>query len=646
MPDERAATPAGAPPPSREFNFARFRFSRPVRTFLVLAAAVILTVAVRLIDLSFFEFYLYDLHFRLRPSPEPSGHVVLVLMDGKTLDRFLEVPKFVPHTQVLKNIVAAGPHAIGYVTPIAPLGDSGSEFDRAAASPTGDDDQKIAFADELRKFAEIYQLTDIVSSKDEEKPRLPAPFQFVKILPAPKTADSEQFAKDRVTRRVAVDYENELLGHVRLARLFRPELDTPADPLRYTFDVLGTRQAYIDYGRPGSIPTVKFEDVLDGKVDPDTFAGKLVLIGDDFQKNLSNMIRTPFDRSPVAMTYLNMHANMVETFVRNSAPIRTSSWFDFLITALVSVVTIVAVLTMRPAKGLLVLIGALIAVAALSGILFWPFGVWMPVAHPLLAIFICYYFFIPYRLIIENRRSWEYYQKHQLLQQVEVLKTNFISMMSHDLKTPIARIQGMTDVILKDAGVTLSTGQREAIDHIRSSGDDLLRFINAILNYAKIESEGVELHTESRDVNELLTSVIRKNEFLAKVKNIELIPELEPLFSIPIDPELMKQVFSNLVENAIKYSPEGSKILITSEEREGHVVVQVSDQGPGIPPDELANVFMKFFRSRNAKASPIKGSGLGLYLAKYFVELHRGKIHVESQVGQGSTFTVELPLKT
>jgi signal transduction histidine kinase len=107
----------------------------------------------------------------------------------------------------------------------------------------------------------------------------------------------------------------------------------------------------------------------------------------------------------------------------------------------------------------------------------------------------------------------------------------------------------------------------------------------------------------------------------------------------------MRQVFSNLVENAIKYSPEDTKILVSSEETTSKVIVQVADQGSGIPADELPNIFMKFFRSKNAKSSPIKGSGLGLYLAKYFTELHKGRIFVESSHGNGSTFTVELPVK-
>ena len=108
----------------------------------------------------------------------------------------------------------------------------------------------------------------------------------------------------------------------------------------------------------------------------------------------------------------------------------------------------------------------------------------------------------------------------------------------------------------------------------------------------------------------------------------------------------MRQVFSNLIENAVKYSPEKSRVLVSSEETNGKVRIQISDQGPGIPADELSNIFMKFFRSKDAKASPIKGSGLGLYLAKYFVELHAGTLTVDSTPGQGSTFTVELPLQS
>lgn len=603
---------------------------------------MIVAAAISQVRLYYFDSYILDLKFQLRPNPTPSGQVILVQMDQKTAELEGGFPGYVTHQKVLENILASQALAVGYVTPLVPLTDSDISIARSQASPTGSDQERQAFVQLLQNSQNVYQLVDSLSqTEDKSDLALPSPFQGVRVLAAPKTRDSGVLANDGITRRVMVDYAGLPLGHLELARLINPELGITI-PLRGAFDFYETQQLLIDFTPSGHLPTVKFESLKDAPLAQ--LKGKIVLIGDDFQNANRAYVQTPFSREPMAMSYLEMNGNMLETFIRNSAPTRPPTWFNFLVILVISVLTVRAVMTMKPVGGLSVLLTSAVVLGLVSFLAFIIGNLDIPLAHPLLAIFICYYFFIPYRLIVENRRSWEYYQKHQLLQQVEVLKTNFISMMSHDLKTPIARIQGMTDVILKDP-VVLSSGQREALDHIRSSGNDLLRFINAILNYAKIESEGVELHTESRDINELLNSVIHKNEFLAKMKNISLIAELEPLFSIKLDPELIKQVFSNLVENAIKYSPDGTKILISSEERDGWVVIQVADQGPGIPADELQNIFMKFFRSRNAKASPIKGSGLGLYLAKYFVELHKGKISVESQLGHGTTFTVELPVQ-
>ena len=178
---------------------------------------------------------------------------------------------------------------------------------------------------------------------------------------------------------------------------------------------------------------------------------------------------------------------------------------------------------------------------------------------------------------------------------------------------------------------------------IKGSASDLLKFISSILNYAMIESKGVELHLESRDINQILQDVIKKHEFLAKVKKIKIKSELEPMFPIQVDVELMKQVFSNLVENAIKYSSEDSTVTVKSREEGQNVIVEIFDTGMGIPIEDLPNIFMKFYRSHNVKTSTIKGSGLGLYLAQYFTQLHNGDISVTSEPEQGSVFKVTLP---
>jgi signal transduction histidine kinase len=146
------------------------------------------------------------------------------------------------------------------------------------------------------------------------------------------------------------------------------------------------------------------------------------------------------------------------------------------------------------------------------------------------------------------------------------------------------------------------------------------------------------------DVNQILGKVLAKHEFLAKAKHVEIQTDLEPLFSLQLDARLIEQVFSNLLENALKYSPEKSQVRLKSWESEDRIWVSIEDQGPGIPPEELSNIFQKFYRSKSAKTSPIKGSGLGLYLARYFVELHQGSLDLQSKPGQGSTFTVKLPL--
>jgi len=215
--------------------------------------------------------------------------------------------------------------------------------------------------------------------------------------------------------------------------------------------------------------------------------------------------------------------------------------------------------------------------------------------------------------------------------------------MFHDLKTPLARIQGMADIALANTE-NLEPEQKNAVQTIRKSAEELTEFISSILDLSRVESQKIKLNLQSRDINRILEDTIKKYEYLAQQKNIEIIPELETLFSVKIDGDLIKQVFSNLVENAIKYSPTDSKILVTSEEVNGHIIIQVADQGIGITENEIKHIFTKFYRTKHVKNSPIKGSGLGLYLAKYFVELHKGQISVESLPQQGSTFTVNLPM--
>jgi len=603
--------------------------------------ATALAVFILQIKLDFLESYLYDIRVRIRPAPAMSGHVSMIMIRPSTVEYFKGTPSFSHHTLLLQQLLKYNPKVVIYDIDLK-------------ATPGSLNDQKV-FAETALKFNQFYILTDEMEMRGEQgKLRLPPPLDHLQLFSGPKSSDKSNFAKDGVTRRVLLDYQGQMMLHPFVAAQFNPEVKD-LSKIKGVFEFFDTHQTYINFRPSGTYPQTFLEDWIEipdsdviesaglASFSKSSLKDKIVLIGQNLELKETEYAMTPYSRTVVAMTNTETHANAIDTLILNNSPERAHEAWNWIFTILISIITIYVVFGMKPSHGLVILAFTFLSFACVAMISFWPLGYWVPMAHPFLAIFLCYYFFIPYRLIIENRRSWEYYQKNKLLQQVEELKTNFISMMSHDLKTPIARIQGMVDVITKTTQ-ELTPAQREAVDGIKSSSDDLLKFINSILNYAKIESQGVELHSVTKDVNKLLEEVIKKHEFMAQAKKIKIIKELDPLFPIQVDPELIKQVFSNLIENAIKYSPESTQVRVASSEVDGKVFIKVFDQGPGIPSVDLPNIFMKFFRSQNAKSSTVKGSGLGLYLAKYFTELHKGELKVESQEGQGSIFTVILPL--
>lgn len=618
---------------------------KPLSKFVWLPLVIKLTfgllagVLISQLSLEFPESYLYDIRVRAKTflglADVKNPKVAIVLINSKTVERFQGNPKYSDHAEFLKSLAVYQPKFIVYEMRLA-----NDEFVEIG----GSQDDKLNFAEAALALPQLYISSQDLKRKGEANDllALKAPLEKLNVRSFPITSDRRLFAKDSVSRRLMFQYQDQALQHALLAAYYNPQIQN-IENIKGYFDLYDSKQTYIHYYPKGSFPTYAFEDILSQKISLNELKDKIVIIGTDLGISTDDYVLTPLSRSVTAMTVAEVQAHQFQTLIDNSSPIKVPQGMNMLLTILISMLTIYVTLKLKPGQGLIILGLALLALAFIGLFLFVIFGWWIDLAHPLLAIFLCYYFFIPYRLIRENRRSWEYYQKHKLLSEVEELKTNFISMMSHDLKTPIARIIGMTEVVYKDPQ-PLSHQQREALDTIRNSSDDLLKFINAILQYGRIESQGIALHKQSKDINHLLTEVIKKHEFLAKVKKIKIETEFEPLFPIGVDPELIKQVFSNLLENAIKYSPEESTVSVKSREDQNQVFIDFIDQGLGIPSEDLPNIFMKFFRTHSVKTSTIKGSGLGLYLAQYFTELHQGKITVQSRLHKGSHFTVQLPM--
>ena len=157
--------------------------------------------------------------------------------------------------------------------------------------------------------------------------------------------------------------------------------------------------------------------------------------------------------------------------------------------------------------------------------------------------------------------------KNELLTQVEELKTNFLSLVTHDLKTPVARIQGLAEVLLRSGSERHISRDQEALNHIISSTDELNHFISSILELSKVESNHLHLNLESKDVNRLIEHCVEGFNAQARTKKIQIVSNLEPLFPVKIDTSLISKVFNNLIDNALKYSPLNPKFKLNRKKK-------------------------------------------------------------------------------
>lgn len=589
--------------------------------------AIVLTSLICTYSFDYLESLTYDARFRLKVFHHANPLIELVAIDSKTIQEQNGKITLQDYTQALDKIAKSRP-----------------SFVLSLISPTtfhASLNEKIAFNKTALKIPNFYiSYDDGIMRGEEGKLILPRPFEKLQMLPGVIAFDQNNFAKDGVSRRAYFSIQDQEFVQPLIAGFYNG-ITNPTQYRGY-FSFKDSDQIYINYQKPGTYSTISFVDLLKDNSSKD-LENKIVIIGYDDKFTPEYYLKTPFTRDVVGMSKLEAQANVLQTFIENNGIVKAPQWLNFVVTLLFALLVLFSVMNLSPARGILVILSSLAGFLLISWTLFVSFHLAIGMAQPILAIFLCYYFFIPYRLIQENKKFWELTQRNKLLVQVEELKNNFLSLMSHDLKTPLARIQGMADVALSSPQ-NLNSNQKEAISTIKQSADELTEFISSILDLSRVESQEIKLKLQSKDVNRLLEEVVQKYRYMAAQKNIELITEFETLFSVKFDADLMKQVFSNLIENAIKYSAEGTKVLISTEEHDGRILVQVADQGIGISDNEIKSIFSKFYRTKNVKNSQTKGTGLGLYLAKYFVELHKGHISVESIPQQGSTFSVDLPM--
>ena len=278
---------------------------------------------------------------------------------------------------------------------------------------------------------------------------------------------------------------------------------------------------------------------------------------------------------------------------------------------------------------------------ALSIWIFDTWYFWLPMAAPVIQILATYIIFIGYQANTIERKHWQLKQEQKNLMELEVLKNNFVSLISHDLKTPIAKIQAILDRLRLE---NLPPEISKDLLTMHQSSDELNRYIQSILRVLRVESRDFRLHPEVGDINESIEQALEQLHPLAREKNITVHTQLEPMFSIEADFTLIREVLVNLIENAIKYTPANGQVSIRSAELDHEVQVEVLDNGSGIPADELSSVWGKFVRGRD-QDHKTRGTGLGLYLVKFFIELHGGKVGIDSQIDKGTRVYFTLPVE-
>src|SRR6267143_6162155 len=246
--------------------------------------------------------------------------------------------------------------------------------------------------------------------------------------------------------------------------------------------------------------------------------------------------------------------------------------------------------------------------------------------------------------ITERKRTEELLMRaKEDAERASKFKDQFLSTMSHELRTPLNAVLGFSDLLADERYGPLNDRQQRYVAHIHTGGKHLLELISDILDLSKIEAGRMELSREDVPVASAFAEVISSLYPLAEKKSQALLQQIEPHLHVRADPLRFKQMLMNLAGNAIKFTPEGGRIELAARQVDDQVRVEVRDNGPGIPAEQQQRIFEAFFRLTET-GSATEGTGLGLAITSRLVELHGGKLGIESQPGKGACFYFSLPL--
>lgn len=228
------------------------------------------------------------------------------------------------------------------------------------------------------------------------------------------------------------------------------------------------------------------------------------------------------------------------------------------------------------------------------------------------------------------------------LKMIENMRRDFVANVSHELRTPITSIRGFAETLL-DEDFDDEEARREFLHIIYNESDRMQLLIEDLLTLSRLEQDNFQLVLNDVNIQELLKDMIFSYEHKAKEKNLSIDFLLEPECTFKADRGKVKQIIINLLDNAIHYTPEGGKVSLQVRVIDEHVLIQVSDTGIGIDQASLPRIFERFYRIDKARSRNTGGTGLGLAIVKHIVDVHEGKIEIDSELNKGTTVNIYLP---
>lgn len=401
------------------------------------------------------------------------------------------------------------------------------------------------------------------------------------------------------------------------------------------FDSQNSTPVVINFRGTERLPNYSLAEVLNGAIPSSAFKDKIVIIG--ASKSQTSLHVTPIG----PLTQHELWAQVADNLLQKRFILKAPTIINAFLLLALMIVAVLIITQFPQSVSFFIYIWIALIWSATSLWIFDSLSVWIPLVSPIILLMLIWILYIGYQALLIEKAHSDLQQEQIYLSELEQLKNNFVSLISHDLKTPIAKIQGVLDRLSLDKNLPTTT--LEDFESLKEYSEELNKYIQSILKVLRVESRDFKIIKETADLNGVIETVVERLQPLAETKNLQIQLNLEPMFLIEFDVTLMTEVVLNLVENAIKYTPVNGHVFVNSFETSSEIILEIKDSGEGISAEDQMHIFKKFVRGKNQELKT-KGSGLGLYLVKYFIELHGGSISLESTVGQGTTFRVRLPI--